>query len=248
MPDLGGLDVIQRLKADPKAMATPVIFLTGENSGPAKARGFELGAVDYVTKPFEPIEFRARVKAALRTKELVDLLAQRAMIDGLTGLWNRRYFEERLSAETSLSERNGAPLSLVMLDVDHFKKINDTHGHPFGDEVLRAVARAASTRVRASDVFCRYGGEEFAVLLPNTDAPRAQTLAEDLRASIESLKLTKAKDPVPVTASFGVADRAPRQPPEALLQSADGALYDAKRGGRNKVMSRHGVGGLAKVA
>ena len=233
MPDLDGLAVITRLKADPLTHNIAVIFLTGDSSPAAKVKGFDLGAVDYVTKPFEPAELRARVRSSLRTKYLLDLLSQRAMLDGLTGLWNRAYFNDRLAAlspATSADVPDGA--ALVMLDVDHFKKINDTHGHPFGDEVLRAVARMLGERCRAADVVCRYGGEEFAVVCTASGGDGARGLAESLRAGVKSLVFSR---PVSVTASFGVASYAQPMTPADLVSAADKALYTAKHAGRDRV-------------
>lgn len=245
MPDLNGLEVIRQLKSDPLTHHVPVIFLTGECTPEAKVQGFDLGAVDYVTKPFEPAELRARVRSSLRTKYLMDLLSQRAMIDGLTGLWNRAYFNERLGQMVQLSRRHrgetagasgGGEMSLVLFDVDHFKRINDTHGHPFGDEVLRSVARTALTRCRQSDVLCRYGGEEFAVLCPDTDVAGAACLAEALRLGVKDMGLRHAGAPVPVTSSFGVVEHDGRMSAEELLHRVDGALYEAKHTGRDRVV------------
>ncbi len=137
MPEMDGFELCRRLKAQPATMNIPVVFLTGAGSTEDKIRGLELGAVDYVTKPFEPAELRARVRAALRTKYLLDLLNKKAMIDGLTGLWNRTFFDQTLAAQLSLSRRSGQPLSIVIADLDHFKEINDRCGHLTGDEALR---------------------------------------------------------------------------------------------------------------
>lgn len=257
MPDVNGMEVIRQLKSDPATHHIPVIFLTGESTPEAKVAGFDLGAVDYVTKPFEPAELRARVRASLRTKYLMDLLAQRAMLDGLTGLWNRAYFNDRLAKMVKLSQRHhrapgspsatpgssdvggdatgGGGMSLILFDVDHFKKLNDTHGHPFGDEVLRSVARTALTRCRGSDVVCRYGGEEFAVLCPETDGVGARRLAEDLRQAVKSMELRHGGSAVQVTASFGVMQHDGQMSADELLSRTDAALYAAKRGGRDRV-------------
>lgn len=236
LPDLGGLDVIRLLKADPTTLHIPVIFLTGADSTESKVRGFELGAVDYVTKPFQPTELRARVRASLRTKYLMDLLSQRAMIDGLTGLWNRVYFNERLQSEISLTRRTSSPLSLVMLDVDHFKLVNDTYGHNLGDEALRTLAHVLNRRVRNCDVVCRYGGEEFAIIVPSTSALQANPLAEDLRQTVADIELNyHGCSVVKLTASFGVAELTSDDDFRSLVEKADRALYDAKRRGRNCV-------------
>src|SRR5438552_10201412 len=141
MPNPDGFEVCRRLKADPATMNIPIVFLTGVSSTEQKIRGLELGALDYILKPFEPAELRARVRASLRQKYLLDLLSKKAMVDGLTGLWNRTYFDQTLAAQMALARRAGYPFSVIIADVDHFKSINDRYGHPTGDEVLRAVAQ-----------------------------------------------------------------------------------------------------------
>lgn len=229
MPDLNGLEVIAILKSDLVTHNIPVIFLTGESTPEVKVKGFDLGAVDYVTKPFEAAELRARVRASLRTKYLMDLLSQRAMLDGLTGLWNRTYFNERIA---SIRPDRGSVVSLIMLDVDHFKKLNDNYGHPFGDEVLRSLARMLTSRCRVSDSVCRYGGEEFAVICDNTHAEGAVQLAEELRRSVHSLGFTR---PISLTASFGVAESVVPMTSADLVSAADKALYTAKHAGRDRV-------------
>ena len=235
MPGQDGFDVCRQLKADKQLMQIPIIFLTGATSTEQKIQGLELGATDYITKPFDPAELRARVRASLRTKTLVDLLAKKAMVDGLTGLWNRMYLDARLSAEMSASRRTGAPLSCIMADIDRFKSVNDTYGHSFGDEVIRSVAGILGAFCRAEDVVCRYGGEEFAVLLPNTADDAAGELAERLRRKVEGLGLTFHEKPVAVTCSFGVAHLGGEFPP-GVVELADKALYEAKHGGRNRVV------------
>jgi diguanylate cyclase (GGDEF)-like protein len=234
MPDPDGFEVCRRLKADPRTMPIPVVFLTGATSPAEKIRGLDLGAADYVTKPFDAAELRARVRATLRTKYLMDLLAHKAMIDGLTGLWNRTYFESRLSSELAHTRRTGRPLSCVMLDVDHFKRVNDRYGHPFGDEVLRAVGRLLAETCRQEDVACRYGGEEFAILTPGVAAEGAAELAERVRTGVAALALPHRDGPVRVTCSLGVSDLR-HTPPPTIVELADRALYEAKQSGRNRV-------------
>jgi two-component system, cell cycle response regulator len=240
MPGMGGLEVCSRLKADPLTSMLPVIFLTGADAVDVKVRGFDLGAVDYVTKPFDPAELRARVRAALRTKRFHDMLAARAQLDGLTGLWNRGFFNQRLADEVQAVRRYGRALSLIMLDVDHFKQLNDGYGHPFGDLVLQRIGESLSSFVRATDAACRYGGEEFALILTETSMSGAAVLAERARAAIEGLELRPRGKPVVVTASLGVIDAAAlggreHASSEALVQGADDALYRAKANGRNRV-------------
>ena len=231
-----GFHTCKQLKGDPATSDIPVVFLTGGNAMEQKVQGLELGAVDYVTKPFAMPELRARVRAALRTKHLMDLLAKRALIDGLTGLANRACLEQRLSQELSLSRRTKRPLACVLADVDHFKKVNDTYGHAFGDEVLRSVAQTLVSGCRTEDLVARYGGEEFALLLPNTNGVGAAELAERLRQAIASIPVTFRDKPVNVTCSFGVSEW-PRAVEPSLVEAADKALYQAKQAGRNRVIS-----------
>ena len=234
MPDMDGFEVCRRLKEQPATMNIPVVFLTGAGSTEAKIRGLELGAVDYVTKPFEPAELRARVRAALRTKYLLDLLNKKAMIDGLTGLWNRTYFDQTLAAQMSLAKRCGQAVSVVICDLDHFKGINDRCGHLTGDEALRIVAACMQATCRIEDVVCRFGGEEFGIVVPNTPADRALIMAERLRRNIEQLQLTHRGLPVPITCSFGIADLTTVGDRE-IVAFADAALYRAKANGRNRI-------------
>jgi diguanylate cyclase (GGDEF)-like protein len=247
MPGRDGFAVCVELKSDPATMDTPIIFLTGTTSTEDKIRGLELGASDYITKPFDPGELRARVRASLRARYLVELLSKKAMIDGLTGLWNRSYLDLHLHMELSAARRSGQPLSCVMADVDHFKAINDTCGHGFGDEVLREVAAVFTRCCRAEDIACRYGGEEFTVLLPNTPVEGALELAERLRNEIERCRLAYRETPVNVTCSFGVANLRGPMPP-SLIEMADEALYRAKHAGRNRVEVCAQTGGLLPEA
>lgn len=237
MPGLDGFEVCQRLKADPSTSHIPVVFLTGTSDVSAKVRGFELGAVDYVTKPFDPVELKARVRSTLRTKRYHDLLGSRAQIDALTGLRNRGYFDQRLAEEVAAAARYARKVCLVMMDLDHFKALNDTHGHPFGDLVLQRTGELLSQRCRATDAACRYGGEEFGLVLTETDIDGARVLAERIRDDVSALVLRSRGAAVQVTASFGIAAVVPAQALTVggLLDRADQALYAAKRGGRNRV-------------
>jgi diguanylate cyclase (GGDEF)-like protein len=233
MPQPDGFEVCRLLKSDANLVHVPVIFLTGAASPQEKIRGLELGAIDYITKPFDPAELRARVRAALRLKFMMDLLAKKAQIDALTGLWNRRYFDDRLEAELSLARRSPRPLAVLMIDIDRFKTINDTFGHAIGDEVLRRVANLLGESVRTEDIVCRYGGEEFAVIAPNI-SDGAAVFAERLRQGVESLKVIAAAQQLKLSVSIGVAFHS--QAPElSLVQQADEALYRAKQSGRNRV-------------
>ena len=235
LPVQSGLDILRLLKDDPRTQPIPVIFLTAETRTETKVHGFDLGAVDYVTKPFDHAELRARVRTALRLKHAHDMLSLKAHVDPLTGLGNRAAFDSQLAAEIATARRHGRPFSMVMVDLDHFKSINDTDGHPFGDLVLTRVGEVLSKSVRPSDTATRYGGEEFALLLPDADAAGAIAMAQRVRLQIRSLKLQSPKRPVQITASFGVADLEKNDTPALLLERADRALYVAKREGRDCV-------------
>lgn len=240
MPDASGFDICRKLKATTETRNIPVIFLTGASDVDQKVLGFDVGAVDYIQKPFDSAELNARVRAALRTKRFQDMLAQRAMIDGLTGLWNRAHFDQRMHEEVAASARYDRPMSLIMMDVDKFKILNDNHGHPFGDEVLQAVGDVLQDSARTSDWPCRYGGEEFGLILRETDLDGAIVMAERVREEIESLQLRNKAQLVPVTSSFGVVSSTLCMNPcdlssKWMIESADAALYAAKEGGRNCV-------------
>jgi diguanylate cyclase (GGDEF)-like protein len=234
MPEMDGFEVCRTLKSDPATLHIPVIFLTGSTSAEQKILGLEMGAIDYILKPFDPAELRARVRSALRLKYLMDLLSRKAQIDGLTGLWNRRHFDECLSEQLSFASRHELPLSCLLLDVDHFKAINDHYGHPFGDDVLKSVANTVSDVIRSEDLLFRYGGEEFAVVAPNTPITGAIMLGERIRQAIGSYPLMHKGSPITVTVSVGVAQWQ-HSVRITLVESADHALYQAKRDGRNRV-------------
>jgi len=235
MPDMTGFEVCRILKADPELCMIPVLFLSGSGTPADKVRGLDLGAVDYITKPFDHFELRARVRAAIRTKELQDLLIEHAQIDPLTGLPNRRALMDRLQMEWARMQRNGGELAFIMADIDHFKRLNDTYGHSLGDQVLQQVALVIAAQCRENDLPARYGGEEFAVVVPNEGASGAVHLAERCRREIENVHSTAAGKPVRPTASFGVADAVEVPRAEVLVDRADQALYQAKAAGRNRV-------------
>lgn len=236
--DLGGQDgfeVLTRLKEDARTRDIAVIFVSASSEVMDRVRCLDLGAIDFIAKPFEMAELKARVRAAIRVQQLLRMLEQRAQLDGLTALWNRTYFDQRLAAEFAEARRHARPLSLILCDIDHFKGVNDRYGHPFGDEVLARFG-AILMGGRASDVPCRYGGEEFGIIVPNTAISETIDLAERFRREFEEHRWKRHPGLV-LTASFGVADltmipaRAER---EELVARADIALYAAKRGGRNR--------------
>lgn len=238
MPGIDGIEVCKRLKADPATRDIPVIFVTGRDSGEDEAEGLDAGAADFITKPFRAPAVVARVRNHLLFKAQTDLLRQMAFIDGLTGVSNRRRFDETLDVEWGRARRNGEPLALVMIDVDHFKLYNDSFGHQAGDDCLRQIAVAMRRCLRRpGDLLARYGGEEFICLLPGTDIDGARIVADALGDAVKALalKAAPAASHEQVTISRGVAATivSDDDGSTALKQAADAALYRAKHSGRN---------------
>ena len=234
--DCDGFETCRRLKANHATAGIPIVLLTGVRDPEARMHGLDLGALDYVAKPFDAVELRARVRAALRMKNLTDLLATRAMIDGLTGLWNDAGLQRRLDAELSLSARSGRPLAFVVVDLDGFGKVNQAHGHRFGDEVLKAVARTITNDCRAEDVICRHGADAIAMLRPNSTAEQAFGAAERLRDAVMRIPFTSRTGPVTITCSIGVADNQEDRG-ALLLDLADRAVQRARKAGGNRTVN-----------
>lgn len=236
MPVMDGFEALRILKEDADTMDIPVIVISGSDDTDDKVTGFEFGAIDYVCKPFNMPELRARIRSALRVQQLMQMLEQKAQIDGLTGLWNRAHFDDRLAEEVAGHVRTGRPFTLVLCDLDHFKSLNDTHGHPAGDAVLEKFAKILATTLRRSDVACRYGGEEFGLILRETDAQQAQPLIDRVRVAIAETHWPRHPERQ-VTSSFGVCDKPVSNPadPASWLETVDKALYEAKRLGRNRL-------------
>ncbi|MEI6987192.1 MAG: response regulator, partial [Rhodospirillaceae bacterium] len=240
MPGIDGYEVCRRLKAEPLTANIPVIFITGLGDVAAETRGLELGAADYVTKPISPAAVRARLTNQIALKKTQDQLARLATTDGLTGLANRRHFDEVIAHEYARHARSGGELSLILLDVDHFKLFNDTYGHVSGDDCLRQVARAVGNVVtRVTDLAARYGGEEFVCLLPMTDQKGAARIAENIRESVAALAVphrgSSAADHVTVSLGVITTRCVPGRSSLNILALADEQLYAAKSGGRNRV-------------
>lgn len=262
MPSVNGLDLVRQYRADPVTQSIPIIVLSTKEEATIKSEAFRLGANDYLVKLPDRIELIARIRyhseaylshiqrdeayAALRKsqQELMEInleLQRLTNVDGLTGLSNRRYFEEYFETEWRNAMRSKAPISLLMIDIDHFKQYNDTYGHLAGDEVLRSVAQTVkSTFTRPKDLAVRMGGEEFVVILPQTPASGIAALAEKVVRAVESLGIphggSSASDKV--TISVGSATRIPGRDdlPIALVESADRAMYQAKHNGRNRAV------------
>ena len=245
MPNFDGYKTLQKLKQTETTSDIPVIMLSSMAEAVDKIKGLELGAVDYITKPFDAGELIARVNTQLRLKRLHDELMEKTrklskMADrnGLTDLYNHRFFQEKLSEEFARAKRYGLPLSNILMDIDHFKKINDTYGHLVGDVILKGIGSMlkGSTR-KGVDIPARYGGEEFAVILLHTELSRAIKVAERLRKAVAEHPFRTPSGHISITMSFGVAaiPHPEINDKQTLLKASDEALYRAKENGRNRV-------------
>jgi two-component system, cell cycle response regulator len=237
MPDISGFDICSIMKSDPELCMIPILFLSGSVSLEVKIKGLDLGGVDYITKPFDAFKLQARVRAALRTKHLQDLLINFAHLNPVTGLPNRQAMMERLQQEWTRMERHGHTFSFIMADIDHFKEVNDRYVHVVGDQLLQEVATVIARECRSIDLPVRYGGEEFAIIVPEENAANTLILAERCRKEIEKISLPVKKENISATVSFGIAEATGLQSLETLIEHADDALYEAKFSGRNKVAS-----------
>ncbi|HJV66820.1 MAG TPA: diguanylate cyclase [Geomonas sp.] len=244
MPRMDGFKFLQLVESRPELQGLPIIMLTGMMDFTSKIRGLEQGASDYLTKPFEAGELVARVKVQLKIKSLQDelkkaneLLRRLTNIDHLTNLFNRRYLAEILEGEFFRARRNNESLSLVIVDIDYFKNVNDTYGHQNGDVVLAAVASLAQRQLRAYDSAARYGGEEFVLVFPGTPLRGGVMVAERLRQAVLGLSFPSPMENLTVTISAGVATYPSSQVDsiDSLFRQADEALYRAKQNGRNRV-------------
>lgn len=245
MPGLDGLAVCRQLKADPVLANIPVIFVTACMDPADETRALEAGGVDFITKPVNPMVVRARVKTHLTLKAQEDFLRSLVFVDGLTGVANRRRFDEALLSEWRQCRRAGTPLALLMIDIDHFKRYNDHYGHPTGDACLQQVAAVLKAAMqRACDLVARYGGEEFVCLLPGCDQAPALAKAQALQAALAAQGIAHEASPTAawVTLSIGVAVAQPQAggSPAALVAAADAALYSAKHRGRNCISAHSG--------
>jgi two-component system, cell cycle response regulator len=250
LPDMDGLEVLRILKARPEEHFVPVIVLSVKADLDSRVAGLRIGADDFLAKPFADAEIQARAAAMLRIKNLQDqlrttkgALEKLSMTDGLTGLYNHRHFEQRLQEEFGRAQRYSDPVSLIMLDLDHFKAVNDRFGHPFGDQVLRETAELISASIRDPDICARYGGEEFAIILPKTHLQGALAVAErfarKMRDKTFRVEASGSQTAIEahVTASVGVAFYPSKDvtSPQLLVKFADEALYRAKREGRDSI-------------
>ncbi len=240
MPDLDGYTVCKTIKNHPHTKDIPIVFLTAHCDVEEEIRGLEMGAADFISKPFYPKIVKIRVSNQIELKYAREKLTKLAITDGLTGIANRRYFDDQLAHEWTRARRLNQTLAIAMIDVDWFKKYNDHYGHQGGDDCLRQVANVLSNVAkRDSDFVARYGGEEFAIILPMTQAENALELSKNICLALSNLELPHAlSDFGHVTLSVGVAVGCPKQntTPHNLLINADKALYTAKEKGRNRAV------------
>ena len=243
MPGLDGYEVLAELKGNAHLKDIPVVFLTSRSGMDDVVAGLRGGAHDYLKKPFEAAELLARVGSAFHIKKLQDQLQQRnaeldriSRTDGLTGLFNRRHLDEELGRRNTDSLRHGEAICVLLLDLDHFKHINDAYGHPAGDLVLRAFADRIRHGLRAGDIAGRWGGEEFLVILPRTDLGGATEVAERIRSATAAQPVIAQGREISVRVSGGCA-LGPADSVDALVQLADQCLYQAKDSGRNRIVT-----------
>jgi diguanylate cyclase (GGDEF)-like protein len=244
MPDINGFDLLKRLKESPLTRNIPVIIITGLSNESDEEKGFLLGAVDYITKPFTNAIVLARINTHIQIVHQMRTIEKLGLIDGLTNIPNRRSFDDRIEMEWRRALREKTPLSFLMMDVDHFKSYNDTYGHPQGDILLQTISRIfAAAAMRPADLAARLGGEEFGVLLPDTDLASAQVIAEKIRSSVESVRLPAGGQIMTrITISIGVVSLIPTENTaiNSFIAQADRNLYTAKNLGRNRVSSGEG--------
>ncbi len=247
MRGFDGLRLCSQLRSLPEGRNVPILVVVSDGDRRKLTQALEMGVNDYLTRPVDKNELVARVRTQLRKKRYADRLRhnvqlslEMAITDQLTGLHNRRYMSRHLDNLISAAGRSGKPLAFLILDIDYFKAVNDGHGHDIGDEVLKEFANRIAANVRGIDLACRYGGEEFVVVMPETEVSLAFTIAERLRKSIETnpIVISRAPGKLNITISIGIAgSEGPADTAEALLHRADQALYSAKRTGRNRVVA-----------
>ncbi len=233
LPGMNGIECLQALRRDVRTADIPAILISAESNESIRLRSFEEGAADYLAKPFLMREFLARVEKVVRESEERRELWRLATTDALTGLANLRFLRETLHREIQLVRRYQHPLTLIMIDMDGLKEINDRLGHEAGNQALRKLAERIRSSLRSADFAARFGGDEFAILLPHATVEEGEQLAERLRRTLEA----ETALPFPLRASFGVATaQGARADADELFERADRALYQAKRAGRNRIV------------
>ncbi len=265
MPEMDGFEICTRVRQHPEYKEVPIIFLTAKIDKESIVKGFEVGAVDYILKPFHGAELLARIRTHLELKayrekveeiniqlnkeilkgikmqeELEEMnrrLYEKATKDALTGLFNRRKMTDLIEYEYDRALRNQLPFSVIITDIDHFKAVNDTHGHDCGDEVLQEVSQILTSMTRKQDQASRWGGEEFLLLLPETDTNGARTLAEKIRTKIEQSSYFCGKTELNITMTFGISSFTDGKTDKTVIKEADIALYEGKNSGRNRCVA-----------
>jgi diguanylate cyclase (GGDEF)-like protein len=241
MPEMDGFEVCKILKKNINTKDIPIIFITAKVDEESIARAYDIGGTDYVAKPFRPKELLSRVKKELQIQDMMTELKLMASTDSMTKLYNRRYFSSISQYTIELSKRENQQISIIMLDIDKFKDVNDIYGHKVGDDVIIALANILLISQRKSDIVCRYGGEEFVILLPSTSLDGAKIVAHKIREDIENYSINlKNNEQLKFTVSLGVSqvNISNDNNIEPALKRADDALYEAKESGRNKVCSQ----------
>ncbi len=248
MPVMDGFETLRHLMEEPATRNIPVIVLSGNDTTQDKVTAFDLGAIDFVSKPFELTELRARLRSSLRISSLLKMLEQKAQVDGLSGLYNRSYFDQRWEEEFERCVRQSSSLSIAMIDIDFFKSVNDSFGHPAGDVVISGVANLLQSYIRKTDIACRYGGEEFALILPDTTPEQAMQLCDRIRAECETMSWPRHPDRN-ITISMGITGciDGPTMQPMPWIEQADANLYKAKETGRNKIVFDETKGSLISL-
>lgn len=243
MPEISGIQLCKKIRENNHQGEdqdyTYIILLTAKDEQEDLIKGFSAGADDYITKPFNHLELKARLKTGKRIIDLQKQLQEQASHDGLTGLWNRKGMFHILAKEINRSQRDDLPLAAIMIDIDKFKAINDTHGHPIGDLVLQKVAKTLKRNVRNYDEVCRYGGDELLLILPNCSMAKTKKIAERLRKSVTEQKIKDDSNSLHITVSLGGASTdslSEDVSAKALIMAADKALLEAKNLGRNCVV------------
>jgi diguanylate cyclase (GGDEF)-like protein len=239
MPGMDGFDVLEKIKNTPSIMSIPVIFITGSNDAKSEEKGLVLGAVDYITKPFNPSIIKARINTQLKLSEYINTIEKQCLLDALTGLPNRRGFDNRFDIEWARAFREKTPLGMIMFDIDYFKNYNDTYGHPQGDVLLKIISDIIYNTInRATDFASRWGGEEFIVLLPGSDKDGTYNVAEQIRINIKNAQIPHSDGSISTTTiSGGGLSIIPSEEDSinGMIKTADDLLYLAKDNGRDQV-------------
>ena len=247
LPDVDGFDILRSIRVEPRYDAVPVIIFSADHNSESKIKALDLGAIEYLEKPLDIKEISAHIRAILRFNLKQDKtfaeykrLSELSLIDPLTGAYNRRALDTFLKSRLSESSRHGIPVSCAMFDIDHFKNVNDSHGHHVGDVVLKDISDLLKGLCRQEDALIRYGGEEYLVILFHTPRDGAKIFGERVRESVTERKFTFGEREIAITVSGGIASRPEDKltdDPEAMIKLADQRLYLAKRNGRNQVIS-----------